>query len=239
MKKQNQTTMGEQSTRQAQTENQITTEYEQRINNIRLSLENEIKKVEFKNRKIIKIDKVNFANLIKLTGKLALKKAGDNNDFIILEHLKHLIREFYSYTIGEKYDINSAFAITGNAGAGKTVAITAFLELLNRIGAIGGYRRISARTFHQEEDVTKYEKGVLHIEEFGKNPTVVKKYGTEEYPIVNLLMKRYESREITFVDANLNRKNLEDIYSTLLADRFNQMFNFIEVTSEASLRRKK
>lgn len=216
------------------------TDYEKALTALKESILKDTSEVEnIYRRKIIKISGSDFRELIELTGSLNLKKkgivdkSGEPVKYQIFSHLKLVINEFYYYMIGQKYNINSGIGLTGNKGTGKTLAILTFLNLMVKTGAITAYNHINARTFHQIEDQKKYEKGVLFIEEFGKNPSIVKNYGTEEQPIVNLLMKRYDTREITFVDSNLNSKSLSEIYGQLLDDRFKQMINFIEVKGES------
>jgi len=175
---------------------------------------------------------------LKLEGDLVLRDRceldNQNNplDFEILPHLKNTVNQYYLYITGKQYFINSGFCLSGAAGLGKTVLQLSFLNMLRTVGAIKGYRHINARTFHKLDDRQKYEQGVLFVEEFGKNPMVVKDYGTEEKPLENLLMRRYETNQITFADANLSEKTLKEIYGALLADRFNRMFNFIDLPTE-------
>lgn len=216
------------------------TDYEKSLISLKESILKDTSEiVNIYRRKIVKISGSDFRDLMYLVGNLNLKKNGivDKNfepvKYQIFTHLKPVINEFYYYMTGQKYNINSGIGLTGNKGTGKTLAILTFLNLMVKTGAINAYNHINARTFHQIEETKKYEKGVLFIEEFGKNPIIVKNYGTEEQPIVNLLMKRYETMEITFVDSNLNSKSLAEIYGQLLNDRFKQMINFIEVKGES------
>ena len=215
-------------------------DYEKALTALKESILKDTSEVEnIYRRKIIKISGSDFRELIELSGNLNLKKKGildkigEPVKYQIFPHLKPIINEFYYYITGQKYNINSGIGLTGNKGTGKTLAILTFLNLMVKTGAITAYNHINARTFHQIENKKKYEKGVLFIKEFGKNPIIVKNYGTEEQPIVNLLMKRYDTREITFVDSNLNSKSLSEIYGQLLDDRFKQMINFIEVKGES------
>ena len=201
------------------------------------------KKNPVKHRRIISINPQDFADILKLEGDLVLRDRGEldnqNNplNFEIFPHLKNAINQYYSYTTGKQYFINSGFCLSGAAGLGKTVLQLSFLNMLRTIGAIKGYHHINARTFHKLDDRQKYEQGVLFIEEFGKNPAVIKDYGTEEKPLENLLMRRYETNQITFADANLSEKTLKEIYGPLLSDRFNRMFNFVELPSECNGKR--
>ncbi len=186
-------------------------------------------------RKIIPINKADFADILKLEGNIVLSDRNEFNKankplcFEILPHLKEAVGDLYSYTIGKQYVVNTGFCFMGSAGLGKTVLQLSFLNMLVTIGAIKSYYHINARTFHKIEDKKKYETGVLYIEEFGKNPQIVKDYGTEDKPLVNLLMRRDETNQITFADSNLSFNTLCDVYGPLLGDRFKKMFNFITI----------
>ena len=212
--------------------------YESVIEKIKDDLTAKQNEITFKRRSLKSITKKDFAEILKITGTNQLMIAGTTKNskpvkFEIFEHLKPTINKLYKYTIGDGYDVNSGIALLGNKGVGKTILILSFLDLLVSIGAITGYSRISARTFHNLDDKEQYEKNVLFIEEFGKSPDKVMDFGTTGNPLSNLLMTRYETRQITFIDSNLGLKSLNGIYGTLLEDRFRQMFNFIEIKGES------
>ena len=213
--------------------NAIMNTYQKAIDDIKNSLQEQTNQLVVERRSKKNLSKKDFAEILILCGNYILRKNGEMINFEIKENMKPVINELYLYTIGEKYSINSGFCVCGAPGVGKTVLMASFAMLLRKIGAISGYKQISARTFHKISDKDKYEKGVLFIEEFGKNVEIVKNYGTEEKPMIDLLMSRYETKEITFVDSNFNPQKLNEIYGNLLADRFNQMFTFIEVNGKS------
>jgi len=211
-------------------------DYKTEIEKIKQSLKEEGSQINFKRRKLIRISAEDFRDLIVISGQNTLKRIGSVDDkgepakFVITDRLKPVVNQMYWYLTGRKHKLNSGIALCGYPGAGKTVLMVSFLNLMQKIGAIKGYNHINARTFHEIDNKAKFEKNPLFIEEFGKNPGEVKNYGNIETPLQNLLMKRYETRELTFVDSNLNKEMINETYKTLLADRFKDMFNFIYIT---------
>jgi len=77
-------------------------------------------------------------------------------------------------------------------------------------------------------------KRLLGIDDLGTEPLVVKNYGNDVSPIVELLSKRYNHRRFTIITTNLTVKKgengvdvdeLQEVYGDRTFDRIKEMFN--------------
>lgn len=75
----------------------------------------------------------------------------------------------------------------------------------------------------------------LFIDELGWEPNPVYNFGTKLDVIGFLLQTRYENRRssVTHITTNLSFEKITEIYGEYIADRFLEMFNFIEIKGES------
>lgn len=133
--------------------------------------------------------------------------------------------------------------LAGTCGNGKTTtmrAVQSVVKLLNntyynRSGQRIGNRLLEAKEITQLSDkdgqLTVYKTvPVLFLDDLGREPTEVLKYGNVSSPITELLEYRYNQRLTTLVTTNLEPSEVRQKYGDRIADRFNEMFALVSYT---------
>lgn len=139
--------------------------------------------------------------------------------------------------------------LAGTCGNGKTTmmrAVQSVVQLLNntyynRMGQRVGNYLVEAKEIAQIPDKTGVLKfyqttPLLCLDDLGREPTEVMKFGNVTSPITELLEYRYNQRLTTLVTTNLEPSEVRQKYGDRIADRFNEMFAVISYTG-ASYRR--
>ena len=139
--------------------------------------------------------------------------------------------------------------LAGTCGNGKTTTMRAVQSVVmllnntyyNRCGQGVGNRLLEARGIAQLSDKTGtlniYQTTpLLFIDDLGREPTEVMRYGNVTSPITELLEYRYNQRLTTIVTTNLEPSEIREKYGDRIADRFNEMFVVVRYTG-ASYRR--
>ena len=133
--------------------------------------------------------------------------------------------------------------LAGTCGNGKTTtlrAVQSVIKLLNntyynRSGQRIGNRLLEAKEITKLSDkdgqLTVYKTvPVLFLDDLGREPTEVLKYGNVSSPITELLEYRYNQRLTTIVTTNLEPSEIREKYGDRIADRFNEMFALVSYT---------
>lgn len=133
--------------------------------------------------------------------------------------------------------------LAGTCGNGKTTtmrAVQSVVKLLNntyynRSGQRIGNLLLEAKEITQLSDkdgqLTVYKTvPVLFLDDLGREPTEVLKYGNVSSPITELLEYRYNQRLTTIVTTNLEPSEVRQKYGDRIADRFNEMFALVSYT---------
>lgn len=133
--------------------------------------------------------------------------------------------------------------LAGTCGNGKTTtmrAVQSVVKLLNntyynRSDMRIGNRLLEAKEITQLSDkdgqLTVYKTvPVLFLDDLGREPTEVLKYGNVTSPITELLEYRYNQRLTTIVTTNLEPSEVRQKYGDRIADRFNEMFALVSYT---------
>lgn len=68
---------------------------------------------------------------------------------------------------------------------------------------------------------------MLFIDDLGTEANIIKSWGNELTPLIDILQYRYENQLFTIVTTNLNDDSIRDVYGERVADRFNEMFDCI------------
>ena len=135
--------------------------------------------------------------------------------------------------------------LAGTCGNGKTTtmrAVQSVVQLLNntyyRRGDCIGNRLLEAKEITQLSDksgqLTAYKTvPVLFLDDLGREPTEVLKYGNVTSPITELLEYRYNQRLTTIVTTNLEPSEIREKYGDRIADRFNEMFSLVSYTGNS------
>ena len=133
--------------------------------------------------------------------------------------------------------------LAGTCGNGKTTTMRAVQSVVmllnstyyNRCGQRIGNRLLEAKEITQLSDkdgqLTAYKTvPVLFLDDLGREPTEVLKYGNVTSPITELLEYRYNQRLTTIVTTNLEPSEIREKYGDRIADRFNEMFALVKYT---------
>lgn len=136
--------------------------------------------------------------------------------------------------------------LAGTCGNGKTTtmrAVQSVVMLLNSTyynprGQRIGNRLMEARDIAQLSDKTGtlniYQTTpLLFIDDLGREPTEVMRYGNVTSPITELLEYRYNQRLTTIVTTNLEPSEIREKYGDRIADRFNEMFVVVRYTGNS------
>ena len=131
---------------------------------------------------------------------------------------------------------------SGSKGLGKTLNLDIFATINTQLF------KIPTETFEVTEIEIKYKaNGADWLLKISELPCLVindigiesnlNDYGTNRNVIADLLFLRYRQFQKygkrTFLTANLKRDTIESRYATKLADRFKEMFNFVELKGES------
>lgn len=133
--------------------------------------------------------------------------------------------------------------LAGTCGNGKTTAMRAVqsvVKLLNNTYYNRSDLRIGNRLLEAKEitglsdkdgQLTVYKTvPVLFLDDLGREPTEVMRYGNVTSPITELLEYRYNQRLTTIVTTNLEPSEIREKYGDRIADRFNEMFALVSYT---------
>ena len=136
--------------------------------------------------------------------------------------------------------------LAGTCGNGKTTTMRAVQSVVmllnntyyNRCGQGVGNRLLEARGIAQLSDknglLNIYQTTpLLFIDDLGREPTEVLKYGNVTSPITELLEYRYNQRLTTIVTTNLEPSEIREKYGDRIADRFNEMFVVVRYTGNS------
>lgn len=133
--------------------------------------------------------------------------------------------------------------LAGTCGNGKTTTMRAVQSVVmllnntyyNRRGEGIGNRLLEAKEItglsDKDGQLTVYKTvPVLFLDDLGREPTEVLKYGNVTSPITELLEYRYNQRLTTIVTTNLEPSEIREKYGDRIADRFNEMFALVSYT---------
>lgn len=136
--------------------------------------------------------------------------------------------------------------LAGTCGNGKTTtmrAVQSIVMLLNSTyynprGQRVANRLIEAKEIAQLSDkdgqLTAYKTiPLLFLDDLGREPTEVMRYGNVTSPITELLEYRYNQRLTTIVTTNLEPSEIREKYGDRIADRFNEMFVVVSYTGSS------
>jgi len=168
--------------------------------------------------------------------------------FVIDQYNSDVINEIVRYITQDpasKCAFVNGLMIIGGVGSGKTVLIRAFDRFMTRFNLeryyvdkvnqfniyyTTGYdiaEQYSIKGPVIFEEITQLKYKPLIIDDIGTEP-VVKHYGNEIDPVVQILFHRYNRCEYkTYVTTNLDGKDLKARYGTRIYSRMKEMFNDI------------
>ena len=74
---------------------------------------------------------------------------------------------------------------------------------------------------------------LLAIDDAGLEPSVIKVWGNEKNPFVDLIYSRYDNQLFTIITTNLNESEFLDKYGIRISDRFAEMFDQIAFNNKS------
>lgn len=146
-----------------------------------------------------------------------------------------VIREISAWASGATN--KTGLLLCGNCGNGKTTAVYALQNLLNRLDLpiprsndywglrIGEARQIAFSYLRDEKLYNGYLTcPLLAIDDLGQEPAEIMHYGSIVTPIVDLLVARYRDNLGTIITTNLLPSDIRSKYGGRVADRMNEQY---------------
>lgn len=143
------------------------------------------------------------------------------------------------------------FLLCGSPGTGKSTLMRSLQQLLNSVHVtnpypspkeydgnyhlyiVSSYDIIRMYKENYNEWLGLAKTTLLGIDDLGQEPKEVLDYGNVISPVVELLLKRYESRSFTMVTTNLSPSEIKEHYGGRIADRFNEMMEMLLLNNES------
>lgn len=74
---------------------------------------------------------------------------------------------------------------------------------------------------------------LLYIDDIGTENPIIKKYGNEITPFIELLEYRYDNMLTTIITSNLDNQGFENFYNKRVSDRIREMFSTVAYIGES------
>lgn len=148
-------------------------------------------------------------------------------------------------------DYKPGLMLYGRVGSGKSTLAKAIVKLIGFLYdryEVGADRRCSVTKCSAldlsriaSEDIQKIQQykytKLLFLDDMGMEPPVVKNWGNEFSPVVELLYHRYDYQKFTIITSNLRGDEFRQRYGDRIGDRMLEMFDTIEFEQTLSYRR--
>lgn len=183
----------------------------------------------------------NARMVIKAFFALEVKNRG--KQLVMTDRLKGIISRIADHMTNPK---KQGIILMGGVGSGKSTMMAALQKAHNYLypqhNDIGIIIRDAGQIVReiQENKPTIDYCGVadmLAIDDLGKEPTEVLRYGTHIQPLVDIFEQRYNKMLPMLITTNLERKQVAEKYGRRIADRFNEMFEVIVFNEESHRKR--
>lgn len=167
----------------------------------------------------------------------------DQSQLDAIEKMSRVLTDDTASTFG--------FLLCGSPGTGKSTLMRSMQQLLNSVHVtnpypspkeydgnyhlyiISSYDIIRMYKDNYNEWLGLAKATLLGIDDLGQEPKEVLDYGNVISPVVELLLKRYESRSFTMVTTNLSPSEIKEHYGGRIADRFNEMMEMLVLNNES------
>lgn len=135
--------------------------------------------------------------------------------------------------------------IMGSIGNGKTTMAKAVCSMINTlydspvtserkfIKTISAIKLSNMATEDKGDYQIAKKTPMLFIDDVGCEPSVVKVWGNELSPFVELIYHRYDNQLFTILTTNLNKEMLQKTYGDRVIDRMNEMFEVLIFKSKS------
>lgn len=77
------------------------------------------------------------------------------------------------------------------------------------------------------------ETEILFIDDMGEEPQIIKSWGNEIAPIIELLYYRYDRQLMTVITSNKTEQEIRELYGVRISDRLEEMFDKIYFEHES------
>lgn len=185
------------------------------------------------------LTKIDFIELLKLESLTRLLKRSDINPFEIDTDNEKVIDQLYFYITGNSDlfigSLDKGIMLQGPIGTGKTILMRGFTGVMGKIldRIFEYYSAFDINKLVVKEGIDKYSRRPLLIDDLGKEQEIVKDYGTDVRPILELFASRYDNGALTFVTTNYNSETFRKKYGQQTVDRFIETFNFIQLNGKS------
>lgn len=181
------------------------------------------------------------------------KSAIIGREFVVDENNKFVIQDLIKYFIGDEtgnYNPSKGLLLFGKVGLGKTYLLSVmqtFVKAANIEHRKFGIK-VCADIVDEVEDTSKNAPGInalnkyfsgkdMCFDDLGQEIAVLQRYGNTFSVMERILVKRYSNfvngKCITHLTTNLTPEEIETVYGSRLADRCNEMFNFVFMDGES------
>ena len=173
----------------------------------------------------------------------ALEVKNRGKKLVMNDRLKGIISRIADHMTKPK---KQGIILMGGVGSGKSTMMAALQKAhnylypqYNDIGIIIRDAGQIVREYQENRPTIDYcgVEDMLAIDDLGKEPTEVLRYGTHIQPLVEIFEQRYNRMLPMLITTNLERKQVAEKYGRRIADRFNEMFEVI-VFNEESYRKR-
>jgi len=145
-------------------------------------------------------------------------------------------------------DYDKGLYFFGSYGLGKSMTLKALQQYMNdlirrghdRDKRIGMYWKSASELANLyavdgQPALISYATDNLCIDELGREPNPASNYGTKMNVLQFLFQLRYDHRRdfVTHVTTNLEMGQIAHVYGEYVADRFLEMFNFVEFNGDS------
>jgi len=176
-----------------------------------------------------------FRDIFMKTVKTQLSRKSNTAEFIIDEQNKEVLNQLY-YWISKSQKFTGSYEkgilIIGNIGTGKTLIMSAFIDMCNLFTPQRIEKHHARKLFYKltEEKEDIYANLPMFIDDLGKEPLEFVRYGYKQLPFVEFIDERYNSGSLTFATSNFKIDGfLKEYYGEAIADRLKEMFNIFEL----------
>ena len=190
-------------------------------------------------RTIIKAKPSSFKDAFSGRGNYHVKERNINNTYSFDENNKEVIQQCFLYlTANDKFkgDLQKGILLVGKVGNGKTTIAKILGDIIGICNNIHfDFLPCSelAEITQRNESLDRYYRRPLIMDEIGRESDVVKVYGTQRSPVIEILNKRHVNNAITFATSNFDLSDLGKKYGFYIEDRIKEMFNIIVLSGDS------
>lgn len=170
--------------------------------------------------------------------------------WIVEESQKKIVEDLVKYFINDpsgRHELTKGIYMFGDVGRGKTFlfkVMQIFCQASNnqsRIFKFANCADISDRALWAKDGmndvIASYCSEAWFFDDLGNEPSAIKSFGNEIQVMERILMQRYpkfvNGNCITHITSNDTPEDFKNKYGSRLADRANEMFNFVMLTGSS------